>query len=98
MKKEPERGSLGEFELSERAHGTHGKGDMREHELDERTPQPGNQRAREQRASNAGGGDTTSNAADKLTGELGDAGWGSAGSGDSSVDARSHKHKGSGGT
>ena len=92
MKKEPERGSLGEFELSERAHGTHGKGDMREHELDERTPKPGNERAREQKAGGA------ANAADRLTGELGDAGWGSAGAGDSSVDARSEKHRGSGGT
>ena len=92
MKNEPERGSLGEFEASERAHGTHGKGDMREHEIGERSPAPGNARAREQLARNP------QKAADKLEGELGDAGWGSAGAGDSSVDARSEKHKGSGGT
>ena len=92
MSKEPERGSLGEFELSEKAHGTHGKGDMREHDLGEKSPAPGNERAREQLAKNP------RDAAEKLTGELGGAGWGSAGAGDSSVDARSKKHKGSGGT
>jgi hypothetical protein len=92
MSKEPERGSLGEFELSEKAHGTHGKGDMREHDLGERDAAPGNERAREQLAKNP------RDAADKLTGELGDAGWGSAGAGDSSVDARSRKDKGKGGT
>ena len=92
MKNEPERGSQGEYELSEKAHGTHGKGDMREHEIGERTPAPGNERAREQLAKNP------RDASEKLTSELGDAGWGSAGAGDSSVDARSHKHTGSGGT
>ena len=92
MTKEPERGSQGEFEASERAHGTHGKGDMREHEIGERSPAPGNERAREQ------GTRDPQKAADKLTGELGDAGGGSAGAGDSSVAARSEKHRGSGGT
>ena len=92
MANEPERGSLGDFSAADRAHGTHGKGDFREQDTGEKTPKPGNERVREQLAKNP------EDAARKLEGELGDAGWGSAGSGDSSVDARSRKHKGSGGT
>jgi hypothetical protein len=37
---------------ADRAHGTHGKGDMREHEIEERTAEPGNERVREQLAKN----------------------------------------------
>jgi hypothetical protein len=91
MSKEPERSSLGEYELSEKAHGTHGKGDMREHEIGERAPAPANPRVKQIMKH-------PEQAADKMTGELADGGWGSAGAGDSSVDARSKKHKGSGGT
>lgn len=92
MSEDPGRGSQGEYALSESAHGTHGQRDMREHEVGERTPQPGNERVRDQLAKNPKA------AAGKLTGEPGEAGWGSARAGDSSVDARSKKHEGSGGT
>lgn len=91
MSKEPERGSLGEFEAADRAHGTHGKGDLREKKVDEKTPAPANERVKQIMKH-------PEQAADKMTGELADGGWGSAGAGDSSVDARSEKHKGSGGT
>jgi len=67
------------------AHGTHGKGDMREELLEDRPSEPGNQRAaakgQHQRA--AGG--------DDLTSEMGDASFGSAGAGDSTYDARKDK-------
>ena len=70
-----------------KAHGTHGKGDSREQFLDDRRVEPGNQRA----AQAGEGGANPQKLADTLTGELGDAGWGSAGAGDSSIDTRSPK-------
>jgi hypothetical protein len=68
-----------------RAHGTHGKGDSREEYLDDRKVEPGNARAAQAGEANP------QKLADTLTGELGDAGWGSAAAGDSSIDTRSPK-------
>ncbi len=70
-----------------KAHGTHGKGDSREQFLDDRRVEPGNQRA----AQAGEGGANPEKLAQQLTGELGDAGWGSAAAGDSSIDTRSPK-------
>ena len=66
-------------EAADRAHGTHGKGDGRERRVDDARVESGSE------------GDHQSAEASDLqakAGQLGDAGWGSAGAGGSVVDKR----------
>jgi hypothetical protein len=71
-------------EAADRAHGTHGKGDGRERRVDDTPVQSGSEGDHQ----NAGASD-----ADAKTGQLGDAGWGSAGAGGSVVDKRGPEKK-----
>lgn len=78
-KPHPDRGA------DDRAHGTHGKGDSREQRVDDVAPAPATADARRLRAaSNTGSVDP-----EKLMGQLGDASWGDAASGGSTIDKRS---------
>lgn len=71
----------------DKAHGTHGKGDSREQRVDDVAPAPATADAgRLREAANTGSLDP-----DKLKGQLGDASWGDAGSGGSTIDKRSPK-------
>jgi hypothetical protein len=72
---------------SDRTHGTHGKGDSREHRTDEVSPEPATKSAAQQR--DARRPNSPEPLGDKLTGQLGDASWGDAGSGGSTIDKRS---------
>jgi hypothetical protein len=66
---------------SDRAHGTMGKGDVRETKLDDQTTRAGNDGEPEAHGRSAA-------SSDEMTAKLSDAGWGSGASGGSVVDKR----------
>jgi hypothetical protein len=74
---------------SDKAHGTHGKGDAREQRIDDVSPEPATKSAAQQR--DAARPNSPEPLGDKLTGQLGDANWGDAASGGSTIDKRSPK-------
>ena len=75
-----------EIGAADKAHGTHGKGDAREQRIDDVAPEPATKDAARQRQ--AARPNSPEPLGDKLTGQLGDASWGDAGSGGSTIDKR----------
>ena len=71
----------------EKAHGVHGKGDGREERVDDVIVEPATKEAAQQR--DARRPNSPEDLGRKLEGHMGDASWGDAGSGGSTVDKRS---------
>ena len=78
-----------ERDASDRAHGAHGQGDSRETRQDDATSTPATREAaRTREASSEQAGERVK---DTLTSQMGDANWGDAASGGSTIDKRSPK-------
>jgi hypothetical protein len=78
-----------EREAGDRAHGTHGQGDSREERVDDVTVEPATREAA--RVREASSDAAAERVKETLTGHMGDANWGDAASGGSTIDKRSPK-------
>jgi hypothetical protein len=78
-----------EQEASDRAHGTHGQGDSRETRQDDVATTPASKEAAQPRE--VTDENTAERVKDTLTSQMGDASWGDAASGGSTIDKRSPK-------